>query len=287
MKFSSICVALASLASATAFAPSGGAAVSKTALNNYAGVMDGRTVAQDSQTAEWNLNGIGPKVNIQGQTRYTYNFNDHNKEFAQVAVHSNGRPIQSSLDLWVGPDWTPVSIKANSEDGRMYPIQTLIGTRNQAANIEVKNTGPYTMPIQAAAAYAVGPLANDVDTITMQTQGTYMEGGSVEHMSFPAEVEQLQVLIKTEGKQLHAKIELLNGPNNVKQEYEIFTNNGELNSLFVVFDMPQQGYAIRVKNLATLEFPCEIYTKASRVEFSQNNRYENNNRMVENNNRWS
>merc|ERR1712003_223435 len=244
-------------------------------------------IAQDSQTSEWNLNGIGPKVNIQGQTRHTYNFDDNSKELVQVAVHSNGRPIQASLDLWIGPDWTPVSIKAHSEDGRMYPIQTLIGTRNQAANVEVKNNGPYTMPIQAAAAYAVSPLANDVDTITMQTQGTYMEGGSVEHMSFPAEVQQLQVLLKTEGKQLNAKIELLNGPNNVKQEYEIFTNNGELNSLFVVFDMPQEGYAIRVKNLAPLEFPCELYTKASRVEYNQMNRYDDNNRMVESNNRWS
>merc|ERR1712003_380115 len=71
---------------------------------------------------------------------------------------------------------------------------------------------------------------------------------------------------KTEGKQLNAKIELLNGPNNVKQEYEVFTNNGELNSLFVVFDMPVEGYAIRVKNLALSNTPVNSTPKLLRLD---------------------
>merc|ERR1712127_205033 len=96
-------------------------------------------------------------------------------------------------------------------------------------------------------------------------QGTYMEGGSVKMISFPSEVDQVQVLLKTGGKQLNAKIELLYGPNNVKAEYEIFTNNGALNSLFVVFDTPGEGYAIRAKNLAPLEYPCEIVAMPSKV----------------------
>lgn len=196
---------------------------------------------------------------------------DDTKEVVQIALHSNGRPINADIQLWIGPDWTPVTVHCHSEDGKDYPIQTLVGTRNKASNLEVMNTGPYTMPVKAAVSYAIEPLADARDKVAEEVEGKYMEGGSVHHLSFAPEIDQLQVLLKTEGKQLNAKVELLNGPNNVKQEFEIFTNNGELNSLFVIFDTPGEGNAIRVKNLAPLEYPCEVYTKASKVGKSQFN----------------
>ena len=185
MKFSSIIFALSALATSNAFspvAPSNGV-VSKTAL----GVTSGRSPGVVSGTSDWRLTGIGPKVNIQGQTRHTYNFADNKKELVQVAVHSNGRPLSTNLDLWIGPDWTPVTIKANSEDGKIYPIQTLIGTRNQAVNIKIKNTGPYTMPIAAAAAYAIEPLTSAPSTLLLRLRvNTWKEDPST---TFPSRLK--------------------------------------------------------------------------------------------------
>lgn len=262
MKFSTI-FALSTLVSTSAFAPiSNGATPSKTQL---ALGPDGKSVGVTSKTADWGINQISPIVNIQGNTRHTWNMADNNKEVVQVAIQSAGRPLNADIQLWIGPDWTPVTLKAHSEDGKDYPIQTLVGTRNKAANLEIMNTGPHTMPIKAAVSYAIDPLASSRDRVADEVDGEYMDGGSVRHISFAPEIDQLQVLLKTSGKQLNAKIELLNGPNNVKQEFEIFTNNGELNSLFIVFDTPGEGNAIRVKNLATMEYPCELYTKASKV----------------------
>jgi hypothetical protein len=268
MKFSTIGFLLSALASASAFAPSPTGTTSKTQL---ALGPDGRSPGVTSKTADWDIKDISPNVNIQGNTRHTWNMADNSKEIVQIALHSTGRPLNADIQLWIGPDWTPVTVHAHSEDGKDYPIQTLVGTRNKAANLEVMNTGPYTMPIKAAVSYAIDPLASARDKVADEVEGKYMEGGSVFHLSFAPEIDQLQVLLKTEGKQLNAKVELLNGPNNVKQEYEIFTNNGELNSLFCVFDTPGEGNAIRVKNLAPLEYPCEVYTKASKVGKSQLN----------------
>ena len=62
-------------------------------------------------------------------------------------------------------------------------------------------------------------------------------------------------MLHTDGRQLNAKIELLNAPNNPKQVYEVFTNNGDLNRLVVCFDIPEAGNTIRIINLATVEFP--------------------------------
>uniref|UniRef100_A0A7S3V9T3 Uncharacterized protein n=1 Tax=Chaetoceros debilis TaxID=122233 RepID=A0A7S3V9T3_9STRA len=276
MKFSNL-IALSALASASAFAPlpivtNGSQSAQSQQLysstSNNLGPSDGKSIGVTSKTSEWEISQISPNVQIQGQTRHTWNMADASKEVVQVALHSNGRPIQADLQVWIGPDWTPVTIHAKSEDGSQYPIQTLIGTRNKAANLEVMNTGPYTMPIKAAVSYAIDPLANARDDLANddQVEGQYMEGGSIHNLAFAPNINQLQILLKTEGKQLNARVELLNGPSNVKASLEVFTNNGALNSLFVVFDTPGAGNAIVVKNLAPLEYPCEMYAKASEVE---------------------
>ena len=62
-----------------------------------------------------------------------------------------------------------------------------------------------------------------------------------------------------DGKQLNARVELLNAPNNPKQTFEVFTNNGELNSLCVCFNIIDAGNTVRIVNLAPVEFPCYIH----------------------------
>lgn len=262
MKFTAFAF-LSALASTSAFAPMSTEGVSKTQLN----VVSGKSPGYTSKTSGWDIGQVSPIVNIQGETRHTWNFNDATREMTQVVLQStSGRPVNADIQLWVGPDWTPVTVKCHSEDGKEYPVQTMVGTRNKVANLEIMNTGPYTMPIKAAASYAIEPLAGARERVATEAEGRYMEGGSIYHHSFAPEIEQLSVLLKTEGKQLNAKIELLNGPNNVKLEYEIFTNNGNLNSLFIVFDTPKEGNSIRVKNLATMEYPCEVFFHPVKVK---------------------
>jgi hypothetical protein len=52
------------------------------------------------------------------------------------------------------------------------------------------------------------------------------------------------------------------GPNNVKQNFEAFTNNGQLNSLYVLFNTPGGGNTIRIRNQNTVEFPFRAYVSA-------------------------
>jgi mRNA-degrading endonuclease HigB of HigAB toxin-antitoxin module len=52
------------------------------------------------------------------------------------------------------------------------------------------------------------------------------------------------------------------GPNNVKQYFEAFTNNGQLNSMYVLFNTPGGGNTIRIFNHNTVEFPIKAYVTA-------------------------
>jgi len=174
-------------------------------------------------------------------------------------VTSEGRPVNSDIQLWLGPDWTPFSLKAYSEDGKERPIQTLVGTRNKAAMIEVRNAGEYEFPFKAAANYAKGAMAALPAELPKATQGERVDGGALSSYPLDPSVKKLEVVLNTDGKQLNARIELLGGPNNPKQTYEVFTNNGELNSLCVCFNTPDAGTTVRIVNLAPLEFPCYIH----------------------------
>ena len=182
-----------------------------------------------------------------------------------MAIESHSaRPITAGVNLWLEPDYTPFPLRYHSKNGKEIPIQSLVGTKKYNVNVEVKNTGPYTHPLNSACSYAIAPLA-DAPAEIQYEEVTYIEGGAVRMQPFPAEVDQLQVLLKTDGKQLKARIELLNGPNNVKQEYEVYASNGEATSLFLVFETPGAGNAIRVKNLASLEYPLDMYCRPSKT----------------------
>jgi len=213
----------------------------------------------------WAIKDISPDGSlvqrVEGKTRKTWKFNDLTKDRVQVALTSEGRPVNADIQLWLGPDWTPMSMKAYSEDGKLRPVQTLIGTRNKAAMIEVRNVGEYEFPFKAASNYAEGEMMALPQEIPATTAGERVDGGALRSYPLDPMSEQLEVVLNTEGKQLHARIELLNAPNNPKQTFEIFTNNGELNSLCVGFNLPDAGNTVRIVNLAPVEFPCYIHLK--------------------------
>jgi hypothetical protein len=258
MKFTTpILALLATTASAFIAQPNGSGKASTALFKKSPGLV--------SQTAGWDMKKISPNVRIEGQSRHTFSFQDPSKEIVQIAMHSpNGRPLNSDVELYIGPDWTPLKVHCHTEDGTQYPLQTLVGTRNKFSNIEILNTGAPSFPIEAACSYAIEPLASARESI-QEEDGFYIEGGgAIKMYPISAAVDELQVLITTEGKMLNAVIELLNGPNNVKVQYEVFTNNGQLNSLFVVFECPKDGNSLRIRNLAPLEFPAKFYVRPTK-----------------------
>jgi hypothetical protein len=211
----------------------------------------------------WEMKEITPDGSlaqrVEGLTRKTWKFNDLSKDRVQVALTSEGRPVNADIQLWLGPDWTPFTLKAYSEDGKLRPIQTLVGTRNKAAMIEVRNVGEYEFPFKAAANYAQGAMALVPQEIPATTSGERVDGGALRFFELEPQAEQLELVLNTDGKQLNAKVEILDGPNNPKQTFEVFTNNGELNSLCICFNTPDTGNTVRILNLAPVEFPCYIH----------------------------
>lgn len=248
-----------------AFAPS--APVSrvggtKAASQSMAPSRAGPTRMSDPDRA-WALEDITPDgklaQRVEGKTRKTWKFSDDTKDRVQVAVGSEGRPVHADIQLWLGPDWTPFMAKAYTEDGKLRPIQTLVGTRNKHATIEVRNNGEYEFPLTAASNYATDSMAEVPHEIPSTTAGERVDGQALTSFFVDPAAQQVEIVLKTDGKQLNARIELLNAPNNPKQTFEVFTNNGELNSLVVCFNIIDSGNTVRVVNLAPVEFPLNVH----------------------------
>merc|ERR1719261_1944879 len=167
---------VATLHGAAAF--TAGAVVARSVARN--GVHGFSMVATSSA---WDIKEITPDGSlvqrVEGQTRKTWKFSDLAKDRVQVAVTSEGPPVNSDIQLWLGPDWTPFTLKAYSEDGKLRPIQTLVGTRNKAAMIEVRNVGEYEFPFSAAANYADDTMAELPKEIPATTAGERVDGGAL------------------------------------------------------------------------------------------------------------
>ena len=93
------------------------------------------------------------------------------------------------------------------------------------ANIEIRNTADYQMPVKAGASWATPALTQLRSKVLAEGPSRYIEGGAVKSFDFPPDVDQIQVCLSTDTRQLDARIELLNVPNNFKQIFTIFTNN--------------------------------------------------------------
>jgi hypothetical protein len=160
----------------------------------------------------WNINSANNAMfRVEGQTRRTWDFDDVRLDTVQTIMTSSGRPIQAEIELWIGPDWTPCTLKVYSEDGDLRPVQTLIGTRNKSARIECRNVNAMEFPFNAACVYAKPELAALRTDIPESVPARYVEGGAIYTVPFDSSVKQVQVYLQTDARQLKAKVELLNG----------------------------------------------------------------------------
>jgi hypothetical protein len=222
-------------------------------------------MAPPAPASGWNMKEISPDgalvQRIEGHTRKTWKFTDTTKDRVQVALTSEGRPVHSDVHLWLGPNYTPFSIKAYSEDGKLRPVQALIGTKKKEVTVEVKNVGESDFPIKAASNYAKGAMAELPIEMPASTQGERVDGQALRSYPLSPAAKQLEVILNTEGRQLKARVELLNAPNNPKQTFEVYATDGQLTSLCICFDTPDEGNTVRILNLSPVEFPLNIHLK--------------------------
>jgi len=191
-------------------------------------------------------------VLVQGGSLKTWAYRTSMIDRVQVVLTTDGRPLDADVQLWQGPDNTPCKMRVYSEDGLTRPFNAVIATPYGGENtVAVRNVGQIEFPLAAHV------TANDVDEPISDFRETsiIVQGGALRTFNFDASVESVEIMLKTDGRPLNARLELLQGPNNNKQVIELYTEDGLERPFFAIIDTMGSGNVVRVVNTAPMEFP--------------------------------
>ena len=194
-------------------------------------------------------------VIVQGGSLRTFQFADPNVDAIQVLLKSRGRPIDADVELWNGPNNTPHKMKIYVEDGAMRTFNAVVGTPRGPNTVSIRNTGQIEFPIDAVVRPDINydGLAHSIASVAQRSET--IQGGAIRTFPFGPSVDSVAVILKTDGRPLNARIELLQGPNQNKQVVELYTEDGTDRPFFAIIETPGSGNVVRVVNSAPLEFP--------------------------------
>jgi hypothetical protein len=188
---------------------------------------------------------------VQGGSLRTWSYKSPLVDQVQVVLSTEGRPLDADLELWHGPDNTPCKMRVYVENGQLRPFSCVIATPRGPNTVSIRNIGQMEFPI-AADVYANDVENPSVDTIN---SATTIQGGALRTYPFDPLVNSVEVLLRTDGRPLNARIELLQGPNNNKQVIELYTEDGLDRPFFAILETPGSGNVVRIVNTAPVEFP--------------------------------
>ena len=190
------------------------------------------------------------QIIVQGGSLRTCSF-DEEINRVTVLLKTEGRPLTANVDLWQGPDNTPQKMTVYLEDGSKRPFRGIVECPGSSNAVSIRNTAQLEYPLTAGLDVSTGEL----DSSNISFDYRIVQGGAVYTTPFAPEVQSIYVSLKTELRPLNARVELLQGPNNIKQVMEIYTEDGQDRPFNIIIDTPGDGNVIRIVNTATVEFP--------------------------------
>jgi hypothetical protein len=195
--------------------------------------------------------GTDTSILVQGGSLRTWSYRSPSVEQVQVVLSTEGRPLDADIELWHGPDNTPCKMRVYVENGQLRPFSAVIETPRGPNTVAIRNIGQIEFPLAADV------IAGNVDQPSAEalSSSTTIQGGALRTYPFDPSVDSVELLIKTDGRPLNARIELLQGPNNNKQVIELYTEDGCDRPFFGIIETPGSGNVVRVVNTAPVEFP--------------------------------
>jgi hypothetical protein len=229
----------------------------KTGTNSRAMERPAPFKSSDRKSIAKNIWETSPPIILQGGALRTWSETTGSVDRVQVSMMTEGRPLNANVELWHGPDNTPLKMQIYSEDGGLRPFNAVIETPTGQNTIAIRNTGQMEFPLAACVGTDVEDVAQNLANMgSLKT----IQGGAIHTYPFDHSIASVQILLMTGGRPLNARIELLQGPNNDKQVIDIYTEDGMLRPFFAVIDTPGTGNVVRIVNTATVEFPmtCSV-----------------------------
>ena len=210
----------------------------------------------DASSTKEAFKTIAGTITVQGGALRTCSF-DEAVDRVTVYLKTEGRPLNANVELWQGPDNTPQKMSVYLEDGSERPFRATIESPGSSNAVAIRNTGQMEFPLTAGMEVDMSGEENSPSMLLLGDSNNRktVQGGAVYTTPFPPSVQSVQVALRSDGRPLNARVELLQGPNNNKQVMDIYTEDGYARPFYVIIDTPGNGNVVRIVNTATVEFP--------------------------------
>lgn len=140
-----------------------------------------------------------------------------------------------------------------SEDGYRRPFISDEPPRGQPNTLAVRNTGPLEFPMNAHV--AADPRRRGMPGGGRPPSGMTIQGGATESFPIEPSVDSVEIFLQTEGRNLEAKIEVLQGPDCVRQTVDLNEDWGYDRPFSFTLETPGYGSVVRIINTAPMTFP--------------------------------
>mmetsp|Transcript_2419 Transcript_2419/g.3216 ORF Transcript_2419/g.3216 Transcript_2419/m.3216 type:complete len:266 (+) Transcript_2419:389-1186(+) len=194
-------------------------------------------------------------VKVQGDSLRTCSFND-SVQRVDIMMNTEGRPLNADVELWQGPDNAPQKMTVYLEDGSARPFCATIECPGSSNSISIRNTGHMEFPLTAGVSVDMIQSSRSPASILDETSSSrIVQGGAVYTSPFAPAVQSVQIMLETDGRPMNVRVELLQGPNNVKQVMEIYSEDGKTRPFYGIIETQGSGNVVRIVNTSTVEFP--------------------------------
>jgi hypothetical protein len=238
--------------------------------------------ASEIKSTEEAFEEITP-VAVQGGSLRTCSFAE-GVDRVTVFLKTTGRPLNANVELWQGPDNAPQKMSVYLEDGSLRPFRCTVESPGSSNAIAIRNTGQMEFPLTAGLECDFTNVIGPAEMLLASSDKRTVQGGAVYTTPFPPSVQSVQIMLKSDGRPLNARVELLQGPNNNKQVMEVYTEDGSVRPFYAIVDTPGSGNVVRIVNTATVEFPL---TAAVEAYITDNNAVDESYNRVDGGMTWS
>ena len=159
-------------------------------------------------------------------------------------------------------------MRVYSEDGFARPVQaSFTNSRAYTQNLEIQNQGPMEFPLEASITETTADVIELGAQIfqTVPTKMCKIQGQSLKTFSFDAFTEEIRVNLESDGLPLMAKIEVLQGPGDERQVFEVTSDDGSPWEGLIA--IPGGTSSLLIRNTGPMEFPiycsaeAQVYTR--------------------------
>eukprot|EP00545_Synedropsis_sp_CCMP1620_P000983 CAMPEP_0119012194 /NCGR_PEP_ID=MMETSP1176-20130426/6140_1 /TAXON_ID=265551 /ORGANISM="Synedropsis recta cf, Strain CCMP1620" /LENGTH=310 /DNA_ID=CAMNT_0006965113 /DNA_START=24 /DNA_END=956 /DNA_ORIENTATION=- len=190
-------------------------------------------------------------------------------ERVQMEFKTNGRPLKGKVELWLGPLRVTHQMEFDVQDGKATPFRATLKFKMVGQTLKITSSEGQEFPILASIAVPSEERSAELAKITegvwnkalptekQRLQGGAIQGGggAIRYVDVAPDVDAVQVVFwskDTSKKSLKAKIEVIQGPNNPKQIFDLACGGGS-QPYHCVFETPGPGWQVRVTNKKFME----------------------------------